>query len=86
MNETVKRRMVWNLLKAKGSITRRDAYKHCGYFNLPDLVYIWKRKGIDVRDKREKNDNGRGTHKRWYIMPDEIERAEKEGLIPGVAR
>lgn len=73
----------WEILKKNGSITRRDAYRRCGYFNLPDLVFIWKKRGIEITDKREANDNGRGTHKRYFITQTEALRAEKEGLIPG---
>lgn len=70
----------WAYLKRYGSITTRDAYLWFGHMRLPDYIHKWRKKGIEITDRREKNDLGEHW-KRYFITPEEAERAEKEHLV-----
>lgn len=75
-----KKEREWMYLKTYGSITTRDAYLQFGHMRLPDYIHKWRKKGIEITDRREKNELGEHW-KRYFITPEEAERAEREHLV-----
>lgn len=74
-----KRQKVWNLIKKNGSITSWDAIRLFNYTRLPDAIHVWKRRGIQIKKVREEDEETHWT--RYYISPEEMARAEQNGLI-----
>lgn len=71
----IKRAKMWRYIKEHGSITTWEGIKCANYTRVSAWIKELINRGVEVRKIPEIGENGE-HYTRYYISPDEIQRAE----------